>query len=408
MPMKPYSHCLLIIAVVLGCTSREADQIPEAYRHLENLTVFPAGKEAPYQINLEREQSFGDTDETLIGRMGDIAVDERGRVYITDLQANTIHIYEPDGTHLQNIGREGSGPGEFRMIGAVELTDHLLLALGYDQFKISKYDLKTFEFVRDIDISLDDAGEQQPSWVDWMQDNGLFYRPIHFFVNSEGNYLLMFGDQTVGALDNLEGRTWEISIFNPSGEKYLAHDVHSLRADMNAFTFDDGSRISKVPFKPEAHLVSNGEQMVYGWGDDLLFKWYNTSGDYQQAFYYPRQNVSVKLDEIIAYYERDLANHEELRDHFLRRFRNSDLPEKWPSFHHLKIDDENRLWISTIVENVEIYEWWVVKSTGELIARFEWQRDEPIEVVKNGYMYTRQTDEDTGLQQINRYLFEWN
>jgi len=47
-------------------------------------------------------------------------------------------------------------------------------------------------------------------------------------------------------------------------------------------------------------------------------------------------------------------------------------------------------------------------DSGELIAKFEWQRDEPIEVVKNGYMYTRQTDEDTGLQQINRYLFEWN
>ncbi|MBP3193345.1 hypothetical protein [Natronogracilivirga saccharolytica] len=41
-------------------------------------------------------------------------------------------------------------------------------------------------------------------------------------------------------------------------------------------------------------------------------------------------------------------------------------------------------------------------------SRFEWPRDESIEVVKNGYIYTLQTDEETGLQQINRYRFEWN
>ncbi|MCC5906914.1 MAG: hypothetical protein JJU13_11940 [Balneolaceae bacterium] len=39
----------------------------------------------------------------------------------------------------------------------------------------------------------------------------------------------------------------------------------------------------------------------------------------------------------------------------------------------------------------------------ELITWFEWPRDEPIEIIKNGYLYTRETDEETGLQQVVRY-----
>jgi len=63
----------------------------------------------------------------------------------------------------------------------------------------------------------------------------------------------------------------------------------------------------------------------------------------------------------------------------------------------------NRLWVFTIVEDFDVYEWWVLELSGELITRFEWPREEPIEVIKNGKMYTRQTDEETGLEQIVRY-----
>jgi hypothetical protein len=44
----------------------------------------------------------------------------------------------------------------------------------------------------------------------------------------------------------------------------------------------------------------------------------------------------------------------------------------------------------------------VFEETGTL-TRFEWPRDEPIEVKKNGYMYTRETEQETGLQQVVQY-----
>lgn len=47
-----------------------------------------------------------------------------------------------------------------------------------------------------------------------------------------------------------------------------------------------------------------------------------------------------------------------------------------------------------------------MEETGEPLTKFEWLRDEPIEVIKNGNMYTRQTDKENGLQQVVRYGIE--
>lgn len=57
---------------------------------------------------------------------------------------------------------------------------------------------------------------------------------------------------------------------------------------------------------------------------------------------------------------------------------------------------------ATIVEDFDVYEWWILEKTGEVITRFEWPRDKSTEEVKNGYMYTRETD-DKGVEKVVRY-----
>ena len=83
------------------------------------------------------------------------------------------------------------------------------------------------------------------------------------------------------------------------------------------------------------------------------------------------------------------------------------LPETWPALNDMLVDDEKRLWISTIMEDFDVNEWWVIEDNGNVIAKFEWPRDEPIEAVKNGYIYTRKVDEmDVVL--IVQYSFRLN
>ncbi|MFO8029767.1 MAG: hypothetical protein R6U28_07885 [Cyclonatronaceae bacterium] len=48
-----------------------------------------------------------------------------------------------------------------------------------------------------------------------------------------------------------------------------------------------------------------------------------------------------------------------------------DLPRSWPVLTGMKIGHDDRLWIATTVEDMNVLEWWVLENTGELITNFE-------------------------------------
>jgi hypothetical protein len=53
-------------------------------------------------------------DEYLLGQVRGLAVAPGGEVYLIDAQVPALRKYGVDGTHLVTLGREGSGPGEYR------------------------------------------------------------------------------------------------------------------------------------------------------------------------------------------------------------------------------------------------------------------------------------------------------
>ena len=57
-----------------------------------------------------------DEQETIFGLIADGLVDEEGNTYLLDSHLTTIYKVAPDGEIVDNLGREGDGPGEFRNI----------------------------------------------------------------------------------------------------------------------------------------------------------------------------------------------------------------------------------------------------------------------------------------------------
>lgn len=83
---------------------------------------------------------ISDSEENFLGEIGHIAIGPNNEIYIADNSILTIHKYDPDGSFLMDIGREGRGPGEFLVIGGMRTyPDGRLVTLDQRNSRINIY-----------------------------------------------------------------------------------------------------------------------------------------------------------------------------------------------------------------------------------------------------------------------------
>jgi hypothetical protein len=71
----------------------------------------------------------GEQDDMVLGMIGEVVVDLQGNAYLLDNQQSLLHVIGPDGTYRGSVGREGEGPGEFRMPSGVGLLSDSVLCV---------------------------------------------------------------------------------------------------------------------------------------------------------------------------------------------------------------------------------------------------------------------------------------
>ncbi len=403
--MKLSFFFLIMLLIFTGCTSQEVPQIPEHLKELKNLTIHSASTEHSGTITLEKEQVFEETDDVLWGRViRDITTDETDRVFIADMASNMIHVYQPDGTFQASLGRQGQGPGEFNEIWNLKTDDTHLHVLDLMHQRISLFDLSTFSHAGDIDVGLEQFKNNPPEWHEKKRGQGFFYRTMDFKILSNLDYLLFFTPvQSPGSTN--EGQTIETSLIGTEDGTFIQHDIHSLRADGTALFIDerDGGGVwSDAVFKPRARYHYSSGKVVYGWDEKMLFRLYDLCGQYQSAFFYPFQNAKIEKDDLLRFY----LDPDERTMQILRNY----APEIWPAFDDLVVDDQNQLWVSTIVDDFNIREWWVLdlEASGELLGQMTMPGNERIAQIKNGKVYTIKQDFEVGLRQVLRYSIDFN
>jgi hypothetical protein len=392
-----HSKNTLILFLILhaGCLSGDHSKIPEQINNLDNLTVYPADAEPVYSITLEREKSFGDTDEVHFGIISSIAVDIHDRVYIADFDVNKVYIFLPGGSYLANAGQTGRGPGETLQTVKIMIRTNRLYVYDHSQRLIHVYTLPAAgaqtapEFSHTIHLT----GEH---WNRVSEPD--FLSPSLHSVRSDGSFLVNARTSPQIYRNDPDARGMiRYHLLDREGEN-VSGIIFEQRMPGHIIT---EWFIIPPPFYGRGLMAVSGNDRIFSaWSDEFLIKVHDPDGEYLRSFYWPVERKTLNREDAI--------NSVEEIEQLQNAIRDMALPETWPAIEDMLIDDENRLWVSTIVEDFDIYEWWVLEETGELITRFEWPRDEPIEVVRNGYMYTRQTDEDTGLQQVVRYRIELN
>lgn len=57
-------------------------------------------------VQFQKEVEFGTNNEIIVGDVTALSVDAKGQVFIADGTQTTIHIFSPDGTYIQSMGRK--------------------------------------------------------------------------------------------------------------------------------------------------------------------------------------------------------------------------------------------------------------------------------------------------------------
>ena len=403
--LNRYKQVLLFVLLILlwGCSAHKNDEIPKSIRKLKNLTVIPGNTKPAYHITFKQDAVYGNSKDVLIGRIGGIAVDDSGRVFIGDPQQHTIDVFEPDGQYLTHFGRKGHGPGEFEMGPISYIVSNQLYAFDPISLRISVFSLNSFTLLRTINLNPRNQDRIKALRATYIN---------RFFCRNDGKFLVCFSQlntkpftvprQKIDTfyrlyyLMNDKGQIISGQILKQRDVIWLTGSVNGRVQSASYFPF----------FSSPLATVSNDGHIFSARSEDFLIKEFSPNGDYLRAFFYPYEKLRLTREEALkSVYDKNSPAATKIRQSIVKQ---NDLPGTWPALNSIMIDAKNRLWISTIVKNFKVYQWWVLNQNGKLLARFMWPRNEPIEVIQNGYIYIRKTDTTTGISKIVRYRVTMN
>lgn len=370
-----------------SCTSAPADEIPKDVAQLDNLTVISSDAEPAHAIKLKEDAIFGDTEDVILGQIIGATVDKQGRVYIGDRDKNIIHVYGSDGNYRTQLGQEGRGPGEFKGVAYLRTDDKYIYAYDFNQRLIKAFELKSLEFSHAVSLRNDNHDIEELTG----------YYPGQYHVLSDGRLLVSY-NKGYGNDDLDEERKTLFYLVDEDGNP--SEKLIELPAN-EVFTHRDGSSfmVMFLPFGRRSMLSLADDDKIYtAWSEDFLIKIYSPDGTYDRAIYHPYKQSELDKSEVLKDYEGDRQR---------KIVRNAEAPDTWPALNSMTVDDEGRLWISTVTDNRDEYDWWVIDEGGELLAQFTWPENRSLVKVRNDKLYAIGEDEETGLEQVVSYDIEF-
>jgi hypothetical protein len=409
---------IILPALFLGFTScmfQDEESKPKNLKDLQNLVVIQKNSSPESSITFIRDLVIDDRNATATWYtntssgfafagadwFAGLEVDDKGNIFVGDHHEKVIYVFDSTGKYLQKLGDEGHGPGEFNGIFDIKIQSDQLFAFDPFQFRTTFFCLDSLDLieVRNVFTNRTPDLEELRGW------------PSHPVSLISDDLLI------VGYMNEMRNANYGTEMYNLDQERHVRYYVvdreGKIRTEMidelkdleNITAVVDGNllfNLDALPFLQQPIISISNKGFIYtANSEDPLIKMHKNNGDYIRAFYIPVEKKSIDRDEIINLFAED----DEVNTNLLLHAK---LPEKWPALSSIVIDDENRIWVATIPNSEKLtHQWWVLQDTGELIASFRWPGTRSIEKIENGYVYARETDKATGLQQIVRYRIEF-
>jgi hypothetical protein len=187
---------------------------------------------------LEPELSIGvleGPDEEMFGSVRSLAVTDSGEILVVDAQVPAIRRFAPDGRYVGDIGREGSGPGEYKRPASIRiLPDDRIVLRDEGTGRINVY-----------------APDGEPLTTWRHPSGGSFSTSRPLYVDTAGNtYTMVLLEVGVDVTE----WTYGLARFTPTGEH--SDTVRAPTWDFEPATVvarrEGSSSSNSVPFTPSA------------------------------------------------------------------------------------------------------------------------------------------------------------
>ncbi|MEX0609403.1 MAG: 6-bladed beta-propeller [Balneolaceae bacterium] len=316
-------------------------------------------------IELHHEFTISDSEDVFLLQITGVKTDSKGRIYLTDQRALSIHVFDKEGEYLKSIGREGSGPGEFQSI---------LRTFIDQQDRLITYDVRQAR-----NIIFEENNE------DWKPEQVFMIEGHRYGIESadaEGNVILRQSSPQYPE----HGAFWyEHELATANLETGLKEQNVLMIKDAGFLVLENGT-INRIPFGRTTVLATGLNGNLYQvWNEQFELTIYNTKMEAIDSLqvHIPNQPISKE--------EKNEAL-EGLGDEF-RSLGREHIPYSKPVIANMFIDGNENIWLQTF----DSPEYLVLNKKGDPVGSFDLQDNLRLAHVDQNRIYAIEYGE-TGIE----------
>ncbi len=274
------------------------------------------------------------TDEALGGKgffsqLSDVAVDDKGRVYVSDAKENNIKVFDAAGAYLKTIGRLGQGPGEFNYPTEIEFVRGRLYVRELWNHRVSVFDAEGV-FIKSVSYDMAES-----SW--W----GMRALPDgRFIVQKE-----VFDFKDLNA-------PHESRLDLYSGDLVFLKTLYRHEIRQNKYISEPVRTNVPIPFAPDVRwsILPDGK-IVVGYSGSYEIEIHDPDKGRLASFKHDYKPAEVTQRDKETYFQGMVSGYggpggttmtKGAPDHVIK---NTEFPKFKPPFLDLKADGQGRIWV---------------------------------------------------------------
>jgi len=336
-------------------------------------------------LEIEHALEISESEDLLLGSITNLLVDSEGDLILVDGSQRFVYAVSSSGEFIQQIGRHGSGPGEYQFPGIVALSDdNQLHIFDFSSQSVITYAKENGEWNFDSDFGVNFSQYGFFSTF-FPAGNQEFYVVTNPMIASDDE-----SESVVRKINN-QGEVIQDSIYTyPQNERFLV---------LNDGTPSMAMTIPNMHRQGRFNVDYNGNS-YFGWTDSLtIFRKNSGESDFHPIVDIDVNNLpftNAARDSILSRYEAILSDNNQARRDLI-----SSIPDTKPIYADYKIDDQGQIWVQMYNQN-EDTDWIVFSEKGEPLNKVSLSEKDRLRIIRHGNIYTVRTTEE-GLPIVNIY-----